>query len=86
MRAEEKLRADLVPVTAWVRPGTPEPRIAEEVWSIGLRGKDEDFRPYFLMSRIGADRVASAEDRDRGVGDRQPRACRCSTATARSSA
>jgi len=52
VRAEEKLRPDLVPVTAWVRPGTPAPRLAEEVWSIGLRGKDEDFRPYFLMSRI----------------------------------
>ena len=23
------------------------------MWGIGLRGKDEDFRPYFLMSRVG---------------------------------
>ena len=53
VRAEEKLRPDLVPLTAWVRPGTPEPRLAAEVWSIGLRGKDEDFHPYFLMSRVG---------------------------------
>jgi serine protease Do len=42
-----------VPVTAWVRPDTPEPRLGDEVWGIGLRGKDEDFRPYFLMSRVG---------------------------------
>jgi serine protease Do len=53
VRAEEKLRAELVPLTAWVCAGTPEPRMAEEVWGIGLRAKDEDFRPYFLMSRVG---------------------------------
>jgi serine protease Do len=53
VRAEEKLRAELVPLTAWVRAGTSEPRLADEVWGIGLRGKDEDFRPYFLMSRVG---------------------------------
>jgi len=52
VRAEAKLRPELVPVTAWVRPGTPAPRLADEVWGIGLRGKDEDFRPYFLMSRV----------------------------------
>jgi len=50
---EEKFRPELVPVTAWVRAGTPEPRLADEVWGIGLRGKDEDFRPYFLLSRVG---------------------------------
>jgi serine protease Do len=53
VRVEEKLRAQLVPVSTWVRPGTPEPGVADEVWGIGLRNKDEDFRPYFLMSRIG---------------------------------
>ena len=53
VRTEEKLRALLVPVTAWVRSGTPEPRLADEVWGIGLRGKDEDYRPYFLLSRVG---------------------------------
>jgi len=52
-RAEDKLRPQLVPVTAWVRDGTPEPRLADEVWGIGLRGKDEDFHPYFLTSRVG---------------------------------
>jgi serine protease Do len=53
VRAEAKLRDQLVPVTTWVRAGTPEPRLAEEVWGIGLRGKDEDFHPYFLMNRVG---------------------------------
>jgi serine protease Do len=53
VRAEEKLRADLVPLTAWIKAGTPELRLADEVWGIGLRGKDEDFHPYFLMSRVG---------------------------------
>jgi serine protease Do len=53
VRAEEKVRSQLVPVTAWARPDTPEPRLGDEVWGIGLRGKDEDFRPYFLLSRVG---------------------------------
>ncbi|MFA5057009.1 MAG: PDZ domain-containing protein [Opitutaceae bacterium] len=53
VRAEEKLHPELVPLTAWARPGTPPVRLADEVWSIGLRGKDEDFHPYFLMSRVG---------------------------------
>jgi serine protease Do len=52
VRVEEKLRSELVPVTAWVPAGTPEPRLADELWGIGLRGKDEDFRPYFLSSRV----------------------------------
>jgi serine protease Do len=52
VRVEEKARAELVPVTAWVRRGAPEPRLGDEVWGIGLRGKDEDFRPYFLLNRV----------------------------------
>ena len=52
VRAEAKARAELVPVTAWVRRGAPEPRLGDEVWGIGLRGKDEDFRPYFLLNRV----------------------------------
>jgi serine protease Do len=53
VRAEAKVRADLVPVTAWVKRSTAEPRVGDEVWGIGLRGKDEDFRPYFLMNHVG---------------------------------
>ena len=52
VRVEEKVRAELVPLTAWVRRGAAEPRLGEEVWGVGLRGKDEDFHPYFLMSRV----------------------------------
>ena len=58
VRVEEKLRAGLVPVTAFAaKPsvsGAPaaEPALGEEYWGIGLRGKDEDFAPYFLASRI----------------------------------
>jgi len=53
VRAEPRLRASLVPVTRWVRADAPEPRLTDEVWGIGLRAKDEDFRSYFLMGRIG---------------------------------
>jgi serine protease Do len=52
VRVEEALRPELVPLTAWARAGTPEPRLADEIWGIGLRGKDEDFRPYFLLGRV----------------------------------
>lgn len=53
VRVEEKLRASLVPVTAFAAaPGAAEPALGEEFWGIGLRGKDEDFAPYFMASRI----------------------------------
>ncbi len=53
VRVEERLRASLVPVTAFTAP-TPaaEPVVGEEFWGIALRGKDEDFKPYFMASRI----------------------------------
>lgn len=53
VRVEEKLRPELVPLSTWAQAGTPDPRLADEVWGIGLRSKDEDFRPYFLLSRVG---------------------------------
>ncbi len=53
VRAEEKARSQLVPITAWARPDTPELRLGDEVWGVGLRGKDEDYRPYLLMSHVG---------------------------------
>jgi serine protease Do len=52
VRAEKKVRAELVPVAAWFRRGATEPRLGDEVWGIGLRGKDEDFRPYFMLNRV----------------------------------
>jgi len=53
VRVEEKLRSSLVPVTTFTaRPAGREPALGEEFWGIGLRGKDEDFTPYFMASRI----------------------------------
>ena len=41
-----------MPVTRYAQPGNPAPAIAEELWGIGLRKKDEDFAPFFLSSRV----------------------------------
>ena len=52
VRAEEKLRPQLVPLTHW--PAAPaEPALGEELWGIGLRNKDEDCQPYFLSGKVG---------------------------------
>ncbi len=76
VRAEEKLRPQLTPVTAFAAkpantattPATSassapanEPVAGEEFWGIGLRGKDEDFLPYFLASRVSL--IQSLPDR-----------------------
>ncbi len=54
VRVEEKVRTKLVPITAFAgKASTGEPAMAEEVWGIGLRGKDEDFQPYLMVARIG---------------------------------
>ena len=53
VRVEEKLRASLVPVTAFAPQAVlKEPALGENFWGIGLRGKDEDFAPYLMASRI----------------------------------
>ncbi|MBC7368630.1 MAG: PDZ domain-containing protein [Undibacterium sp.] len=53
VRAEERLRAQLTPITKFASASaTPEPALAEDVWGIGLRNKDEDFTPYLLKSHI----------------------------------
>jgi serine protease Do len=53
LRAEEKVRPKLVPITAFVAKGAqPTPALAESVWGIGLRNKDEDFAPYLLTSQV----------------------------------
>ncbi len=50
LRVEEKAREHLSPVT---RFGTAAvPALGDEVWGIGLRGKDEDFAPYVLSARV----------------------------------
>lgn len=51
IRVDPKLRAELVPVTHWPAMKSA-PALSDELWGIGLRGKDEDFLPYFLMSRV----------------------------------
>ncbi len=51
IRVEEKLRAELVPITAYPALAG-DPPVSEEWWGIGLRNKDEDFMPYFLSSRV----------------------------------
>jgi serine protease Do len=53
VRAEERIRARLVPVTAFAARGrAPVPRLGDEVWGIGLRPLEEDFAPYLLTSRL----------------------------------
>jgi serine protease Do len=46
-------RARLVPVTAYARKADAKPlALADFVWGIGLRAKDEDFAPYILQSHL----------------------------------
>ncbi|WP_414660409.1 PDZ domain-containing protein [Horticoccus sp. 23ND18S-11] len=53
VRAGEAIRSKLVPVTTFAGGGEPRaPALAEFVWGIGLRGKDEDFGPYILQSHV----------------------------------
>lgn len=52
VRADASIRGELVPITEFAGRGTGDAAIAEEVWGIGLRNKDEDFLPYLLSSRV----------------------------------
>ena len=52
VRADKSLWPDLIPITAYAPKTMAEPAMAQEVWGIGLRNKDEDFAPYLLASRI----------------------------------
>ena len=53
VRAGEGTKSRLTPVTAFAGESGPrKPAIAEAVWGIGLRPKDEDFTPYILQSRV----------------------------------
>jgi serine protease Do len=53
VRAGDKIRAQLVPLTAFVAKN-PQPALAlaDFVWGIGLRNKDEDFAPYLMQSHL----------------------------------
>ena len=52
VRVEARLRPQLVPITRFAASSAVEPALAETVWGIGLRNKDEDFVPYILQSHI----------------------------------
>lgn len=52
VRVAPEGRADLRPITDFAAPDKNEPRMAEELWGIGLRKKDENFLPYFLQGRV----------------------------------
>jgi serine protease Do len=51
IRVEEKLRSQLVPITAYGAIKA-DPDLSDELWGIGLRNKDENFMPYFLSGRV----------------------------------
>lgn len=53
VRAEEKVRSKLVPITAYAAANAaPVPALADFVWGIALRNKEEDFAPYLLQSHL----------------------------------
>lgn len=52
VRASEKLRSQLVPVTEFVQKDHPASGLSDFVWGIGLRGKEEDFVPYLMQSNV----------------------------------
>ena len=52
IRVEERMRSELVPVTRFAGEGPVGTRMGDELWGLGLRGKDEDFAPYVLSSRV----------------------------------
>ena len=52
-RIPAALRGKVVPVTAFAAPAPArDSELADEVWGIGLRNKDEDFMPYILQSHV----------------------------------
>ena len=53
VRVAEDGREGLRPITDFAHEqSTRTPALAESVWGIGLRMKEENFRPYFLASRV----------------------------------
>lgn len=51
VRVEKDFLAAARPITVYPTVAT-SPGVSDELWGIGLRGKDEDFMPYFLSSRV----------------------------------
>lgn len=53
VRAGEALRSKLTPITAFAPAAASRgPALADFVWGIGLRNKDEDFLPYVMQSHV----------------------------------
>jgi serine protease Do len=53
VRVGEALRDQLTPVTTFARTSTSAKlALADFVWGIGLRNKDEDFAPYIMQSHV----------------------------------
>jgi len=53
VRAAASIRGQLVPITKFLGEGPlREPALAEDVWGIALRNKDEDFTPYIMRSHV----------------------------------
>jgi serine protease Do len=52
VRADQKIRSQLVPLTKFVAKKPRAAALADFVWGIGLRAKDEDFMPYIMQSHI----------------------------------
>jgi serine protease Do len=53
VRASAAVRSRMVPVTAFGKSvSLRQAQLADDVWGIGLRNKDEDFTPYILQSHI----------------------------------
>ncbi len=53
LRVAPEGRHTLRPITDFAAPESRAlPQMAETVWGIGLRQKDEDFAPYFLRSQV----------------------------------
>lgn len=50
VRASVALRPKLKSITSFAR--APEPPLGTELWGLGLRGKDEDFKPYALSAHV----------------------------------
>jgi serine protease Do len=74
VRVKETVAGQLTPVTAFAPKGTPRaPALADFVWGIGLRNKDEDFMPYIMQSHVALiqslpHRVAIAQQEVAGPG------------------
>lgn len=52
VRASQETRAQLTPITAFAGNAPRAPAMADFVWGIGLRPKDEDFVPYLMQSNV----------------------------------